>query len=668
MNKVFYPKLAADNIKKNAKTYIPYIVTCIFTTAMYYIMASLSHNKGLYTLVGADTITETMNLGCIVVSIFAFIFLMYTNSFLMKQRKKEFGLFNILGMEKRHLSRVSGLETIYILIISILFGLFTGILMDKLMYLIILRMINLDVSMGFYISKPAIKQTLLLFSAIFLIIFLNSIRQIHLAKPIELLQSKNAGEKEPRAKWILSILGLLCLAGGYYISVTTTNPTEALMYFFGAVVLVIIGTYLLFIAGSITLLKALRKNKSYYYKTRHFISISSMIYRMKQNAAGLASICILSTMVLVMISSTSSLMVGFEDIMQERYPYDITVETNGMTDEENQQLTKELSKALTQSPLSVQESFSYRYLTFCALRNGDSFSTDQSVSNGVVADNLVNLLFVPLSDYNKITGSHATLNNQEILISTYREKYDPDQFQIFGRTYTIKQHTDTRVKNGLLASNIAGSYYIVVKDMAELNYLEEKNLKSYGEYASTIATSRNYNVKGSKNDQVNFSKVLSKVMTNATQEAQHSYSYYTAIAEQERNQMLGIYGGLFFLGIFLGTLFTLAAILIIYYKQISEGYDDKEQYEIMQKVGLSHEEVRESIQSQILTVFFLPLIMAGIHVAFAFPVISRILRLLNLLNTALYVKCTIICFVVFALIYGIIYSITAKAYYQIVRR
>jgi putative ABC transport system permease protein len=665
MSKLFYPKLAFDNIRKNRKTYLPYVITCIFTIAMFYIMASLSYNKGLNDLVGADTIAMTMDLGCWVIAIFAFIFLIYTNSFLMKQRKKEFGLFNILGMEKRHLGKVIALETLYIVAISFILGLAFGILLDKLMYLSILKILNLKVALGFYISTKAITRTLRLFAIVFSLIFLNSIRQIHLAKPIELLQSKNTGEKEPKAKWLLSLIGLICLAIGYYISIKTENPTEALFYFFLAVILVVIGTYLLFIAGSITLLKFLRKNKNYYYKTNHFISISSMIYRMKQNAAGLASICILSTMVLVMISSTTSLMVGFEDIMNERHPYDITVETSNLTKQQNRKIKHKVEACLKDSSLKTTDNLPFTYLSFAALREGDSFFTELDRASSTIPDNLGNLMIVPLNDYNRINGTHASLAKNEILVSCFRETYKEDHLKIFGRNYKVASHEDFVIKNGMIAANVAGTYYIVVNDIDELKYLEQQELKAYGDMASRITTSYNYNVKGSEQKQIALTSRLEDIIEESDTD---TLSYLVEVKAEKRMGMLGVYGGLFFLGIFLGTLFTIAAILIIYYKQISEGYDDKERYEIMQKVGLSHREVKEAIQSQIITVFFLPLIMAGIHVAFAFPVISRILRLLNLMNTTLYLKCTVVCFLAFALVYGIIYSLTAKTYYQIVRR
>ena len=325
MRGILYPKLAFENIKKNSQSYVPYMLTCVLTVAMYYIMKSLSMNKGLVNLMGEAEVAYTLKLGTHVIEIFSFIFLFYTNSFLMKNRKKEFGLFNILGMEKKHIARIIAWENIYVTVISLAAGFGAGILLDKLMYVILLRILGAEIALGFYISEKAIIHTAVLFGILFFLIFLNALRMIHLSKPIELLKGGNTGEKEPKAKWLAALLGILCLGGGYYIAVTVKNPVTALTLFFGAVLLVIAGTYLTFTAGSIALLKILKANKRYYYRTNHFISISGMLYRMKQNAVGLANICILCTMVLVMISSTSSLMIGSEDILNKRYPMQINI-------------------------------------------------------------------------------------------------------------------------------------------------------------------------------------------------------------------------------------------------------------------------------------------------------------------------------------------------------
>ena len=325
MRKFFYPKLAADTMKKNRRIYFPYIMTCILTVMMYYIISSLKSNPNLANIYGGTIIQEMMNLGSGIMSVFAVIFLFYTNSFLMKQRKREFGLYNILGMEKRHIARIIFYETLYILCISLLLGFVLGILLDKLMFLLLLNIFRVDVTLGFYVSPQAFWHTIRLFAVLFGLLLLNSLRQIYRSSPLELLKSRSVGEKPPRSKWLLTLVGFLFLGTGYYMSITIEDPVTALALFFVAVLLVILGTYCLFIAGGVTLLKALQKNKRYYYKTRHFIALSGMIYRMKQNAAGLANICILSTMVMVMVSSTVSMYASIDSQVAVMLPRDMTM-------------------------------------------------------------------------------------------------------------------------------------------------------------------------------------------------------------------------------------------------------------------------------------------------------------------------------------------------------
>lgn len=663
MNKLFYPKLAASNIRKNSKTYFPYLLTCIITIAMFYVIRSLSQNEGLRSTFGGDTVLATLNLGSWVVAIFAVIFLFYTNSFLVKRRKKEFGLFNILGMEKKHLSHVVALETLYVAAISLVIGIGLGIVLDKAMYLFILKILDAKISLGFHISKTAIVVTLVLFSGIYLLIFLNSLRQIHVSNPIELLHGGNLGEKEPKTRKIMTVLGILCLAAGYYIAIVTQDPVSALLLFFAAVILVIIGTYLLFTTGSIALLKMLRRNKRYYYQTKHFISVSGMMYRMKQNAVGLANICILATMVLVMISSTSAMMLGMEEMIEERYPNDIVIYFQN-DPEENAAMIQDIKQLLTEKQIPITEQVSYSYLSFAAVRDGDAFLTnvEQTITE---LNNVRNLMFLPLADYNRIASREVTLDEGEVLVYSNRDSFTSDTFKIFDRNYTVKEHLKGEfLKNGVIASDISSTYYIVVRDMDEIQELDTLQKEVYGENASSIRLFYGFDM---EEDDETQEQVYDAVSQMLLQEG----SAFSGILDNKvggRQDFLTLYGTLFFLGIFLGVLFIMATILIIYYKQISEGYDDKERFEIMQKVGMSHAEVKRSIHSQIMQVFFLPLILAGVHVAFAFPMISRILRLMSLFNLKLLILCTIGCFLVFTLLYAVIYALTARIYYRIVRR
>ncbi|BCI60387.1 FtsX-like permease family protein [Solibaculum mannosilyticum] len=662
MSKFFYPKLAATNIKNNRKTYLPYLLTCIGTVTMFYMISSLSLNSGLKNLRGGAIVAEVLNLGTIVTGIFAVIFLFYTNSFLMKRRKKEFGLFNILGMEKKHISRVVLCETIYIILISLTVGLLLGVLLDKLLYLGLLNMLKQEATFGFEFSATAFLNTILLFVGIFLLIFLNSLRQIHLSKPIELLRGGEIGEKEPKTKWIMTILGLACLGLGYYISVMIEDPIAALMFFFVAVILVIFGTYFLFTAGSIALLKALRKNKKYYYKTKHFVSVSGMIYRMKQNAVGLANICILSTCILVMISTTLSLFLGMGDIVDDMYPRQILVSSyrdSAQVDSEVYQWTKRI---LDENGISPKNEIHYTgYLNFAAIESGDTFSLDDSnYYLGASNQKIRNLLFFTLDDYNKITGQDQVLGDHEVLFAHNRDAYPNDQFTLFDTTYSIKENLDDFPAKGMMASNVASSYFIVVKDADVITSLCEQQAAVYGKNSSQVKDYYAFDIADTEQDAVPFYEILLDSRTENT-----SYQQINC-RSVEREEGFSLYGGFFFIGIFLGLLFTMATILIIYYKQISEGYDDKYRFEIMQKVGMSHSEVKKSIHSQVLTVFFLPLVTAGIHILFAFPVITRILSCFNLTNITLFAVCTLICFLVFSVLYALVYSLTAKVYYKIV--
>lgn len=664
MTRGFYFKLAASNIKKNAKNYVPFIITSVITAAMFYIICSLADNENLASLpYGASAVISTLGLGKYVTGIFAAIFLFYTNSFLMKRRKKELGLFNILGMEKKHIAKVIAIETVYVLLITLGLGFAFGILLDKLMFLLITKILDAEIVLGFYVSASGIISTVILFGGVFLLMFLNSLRQITFSKPIELLKGGNTGEKEPKARWILAILGAGCLGTGYYQAVTIKNPVTALSVFFVAVILVIIGTYLLFTAGSIALLKILRKNKRYYYKTKHFISVSGMMYRMKQNAVGLGNICILATMVLVTISTTTSLMLGIEDVIKTRYPYDFQMYSYLSENGDRTDGTKIAADFLEENNIEVTDMIRYNYLNPAVIRHDDGLDfEDPDVSSVSSLDEIYNLMAIPLEDYNTSFGTDLKLDKDEIYIHLNDEKYTEDTLRIADKTYKVKDNLDTFDKDGETASEIVDTIHIVVSDYSELEDLFRAQKQVYKNY-SLLSVYMGFNVKGGDDYKV----ALEKDILGALDGADNYFGYCECSVGAEA-EFMSIFGGLFFIGIFLSVLFTMAAVLIIYYKQISEGYDDKERFEIMQKVGMTQSEVKGSIRSQILTVFFMPLVTAGIHVTFAFPMMKKILQLMNLTNTKLFAICTIGSFLVFALIYGIVYMLTAKLYYKIVKR
>lgn len=651
MNSSLYPKLALTNIKKNSRLYIPYILTCIVTIAMFYVIFELANNPGMKKLPGATGIISLMSFGVVIIGILSAVFIFYANSFLIKQRKKEFGLFNILGMEKRHIARIVFFENLYVSLGSLVTGILLGLLLNKLMFLLLLKLLKFEVQMGFEFSRIALIGTVILFTIVFTLVLTTMIIQIYRSKPIELIKGKSVGEREPKNKWIITIIGLISLSIGYYISVTTTNKLAVVNLFFVAVLFVCIGVYCLFTSGSITLLKILRKNKNYYYKTNHFISVSTMMYRMKQSAFGLANICILSTSVLVVVSSTVALYVGSEDIIKSRYPKEITITLNKASDKAIEDVNKTVDKILEENKVSEVDLASYKMKTGILSKEGDKFIVNDGVTfiaNGDVST----VIPITLEDYNKVMKENKTLKDNEVLMYSNREKYNKDSFSIDGKTFDIKEKLKDCVPNGMNTASIFNTDYIVVKDDNTFKELLKNSNEEYY-YGFDL---NNKDLNGKVYDEIN--KELKGV--------QDKYKIKTELADRERADFYSIFGGLFFLGIFLGTLFIMATILIMYYKQLSEGYDDKERYNIMQKVGLSKREIKATINSQVLTVFFMPLAFAIVNIAFAFPSITRLLEALNFTNAKLYAVYTGVTCLVFALCYGAVYLVTAKIYYKIV--
>ncbi|MEA4890534.1 MAG: FtsX-like permease family protein [Clostridiaceae bacterium] len=660
MNSLFYPKLAASNLKKNSKTYIPYILSCIGSVVMYYIIDALSVDGGLDKTGGGAQLKVVLSFGSYVIAIFAVIFLFYTNSFIMKRRKKEFGLLNILGMEKRHISKIMFFETLYVAIIGIGGGLLCGFLFSKLMYLALLKILHLSVQLKFDLSIPAVIATAILFGIIFTLSFINTLRQIHLSKPVDLLKGGQTGEKEPKSKWLLTLFGFVCLAAGYIIALTTESPMSAFFLFFIAVVLVIIGTYALFVSGSITFLKLLRKKKDYYYQTKHFTSISGMIYRMKQNAVGLANICILSTAVLVMLSTTISLYIGVEDALRTRYTRNIVIAAADISPEQAKLLDTIVQEESGKMAVAPESLIRYRSMSFNLLQNGNSFTASNDSASLTDLDKVTMMVLMPLTEYNQIMGQTKTLAGDEALLYCVHGEIKQDAIDICGKPFRIKEVLNNLNINGELGTYLLRSYYLVVPDEETIEALYHAAAKST-EDMGNLSYFCGFDVKCDSQTQIALNEAISQRL-KAT-----GLDVFAECAEASRDSFYSLYGGLLFIGIFLGLLFIMATVLIIYYKQISEGYDDKERFDIMQKVGMSHEEVKKSIRSQVLTVFFLPLITAGIHIAFAFKVITKLLALLNLTNVPLFAGCTLGTILIFALFYAVVYALTAKAYYGIVK-
>ncbi len=580
-----------------------------------------------------------------VIIVFAVIFLFYTNSFLIKRRKKEIGVYNILGMGKRHIARMMAVETILTAGISILGGLVFGIIFGKLMYLLLLKILHNSVDMQFSVNGTAIVQTVILFAGIFLLTYLYNILQIQLVNPVELLHGGNQGEKEPKSRWLLVIVGVAALGNGYWIALTTEAPLEALLKFFVAVVCVIIGTYALFIAGSIVVLKILRKNKAYYYNPKHFTSVSGMIYRMKQNGAGLANICVLSTMVLVMVSTTVSLYAGMEDILDSRFPRDVSIVCNEADTNKEETLQRLIKEQCEKAGVKITDRVRYRYGSMNAVLKGNNL---EKVEQYYPDNHFYYVEMITQEEYNRIEKQNVSLKEQEILTYTTNGKCGKKQINIAGQNYQVKKELSEMTSQPKSTAEMYKTLYIVFANAEQIERIE------------SFSYADKFNLKGDDGKQ---KEALEQIQNEFYEKFPDGTMESRMLS---RSSFYELYGGLFFIGIYLGSMFIMATVLIIYYKQISEGYDDRERYQIMQKVGMSKKEVKRSIRSQVLSVFFLPLVVAVIHVAVAFKVMTKILGVLNLTNVSLFAVCTIITIAVFAVFYIIVYSITAKEYYRIV--
>lgn len=664
MNKGMYTKLAITNIKNNRQFYFPYLLTGIITVAMFYIMCALESNPGIQSMPGAKDLGLILRLGIGVIGIFAVIFLFYTNSFIIKRRKKELGIYNILGMEKRHIAKILSKEAFFTAIIAIGGGLVTGVLFHKLACMLLYRMIGFNGGITFSFSKKGVMITAILFAIVYLLTYIYDLFQVQLANPIELLQSGNKGEREPKTKAIMAVLGVLCLGTGYFIAITTKNPIKALTLFFVAVILVIIGTYLLFTAGSIALLKILRRNKGYYYQTKHFTSVSGMIYRMKQNAVGLANICILSTMVLVAVSTTVSLYVGVEDIMKERYPNDINIRAyydTGAPSEDS--IAPIVEKSVKESGRKIRHEEDYLELYFAAIKDHGQYSLDKEKVK-TAGDRVSGFVVLTREDCKKKYNEEIPeLAENEVALFTIK-KTDMDTLVLENRSYHVKEIKQFQNTEDFetIADIMDEYYYVIVNDVQDMERLWQLQKEIYQENSSSISRQVRLDIDGDSEQK----KECFENIKTALGPEQAKARILIDSRQSNLDEFYQIYGGFLFLGLFLGILFLMITVLIIFYKQISEGYDDKERFSIMEKVGMSNDEVKATIRSQVRTVFFLPILMAAVHVGMAFPMIKRLLSLFGLSNTALFAGCMAGTILVFALIYLLVFLKTSKTYYKIV--
>lgn len=642
MSSKIYGKLAITNLRNNRKTYIPYFITATLTIMMYFMMANLSKSSEI-----RESLSIILNMGTGIISIFSVILLFYTNSFLIKRRQKEIGVYNILGMEKRHIGKMLALETLIVGGSSIVIGLLCGLIVSRLMYMILRKLLVYNINFDFELNAQALIASVILFVIIFTVTLIYNLIQIKLSNPIELLHGSNEGEKEPKSRLVLTIIGVVLLGIGYYIAITTKSPLSAFSLFFVAVLCVVIGTYALFTAGSVTLLKILKKNKKFYYKTNHFTAVSGLLYRMKQNAIGLANICILSTAVLVMVSTTVSLYIGMQEELDMRFTRSFNYTIEGDNRESIQKAAALIDDAAGENNLKLEDDINYESKSAIGVMKNNKFVSGQEGANFT---NLTFLVFFDLDEYNRIEGSNEELEDDSVLVYSSDKHYNKSEISINDKTFKISKKIEA-LRIGGRENAVVNSFIVVCKDKGIIESLTDDKGFSY---------TRGFNFEGDEKKIEGVEAQLKKELLESSDDVS------TDIRSTVVSSFFELYGSLFFIGIYLGFMFLMATVLIIYYKQISEGFDDKERYNIMQKVGMSKKEVKDSIKSQVLIVFFFPLVMAIIHVAAAFPMITRLLALFNLTNIALFAITTLITILIFAIIYIIVYSVTAKEYYNIV--
>ncbi len=651
-------RLAWSGIRKNRKLYVPYLLTVIGMVMMSYIMQALSYAPALHTMKGGSQLETILSLGKIVIAVFAAIFLLYTNSFLIRRRYREFGLYNVLGMDKNALCRVAFWENLIVAVIGLAVGLALGTLLYKLAELGLVNMIRGQVDDSFVVEPESLEFTLVIFAVIFALIMIRSLIQVRHTRPLELLRSESAGEKPPRANYLLGLLGLGLLGGAYYMAVTISNALSAFTWFFVAVLMVIAGTYLVMISGSVVLCRLLQKWKGYYYKKQHFVSVSSMAYRMKRNGAGLASICILATMVLVMISSTGSLYIGAEDAIAVRYPYDSTVKLyfgrlDELDDRNVEKIQRTMERTLEAQKVTPTAEKIFRYVSVSGALLEDRLVTDYTEVNAVMNYNQVySLYLLSQADYNRMYGTDIALQPGQAMVRVYNGSWNGSHIQVGALELDVVGQLPCGLE--MEDMTLVPSLVLVVSDLQQASVPEECNMIFFCGYDFGLP----------EEETLEAHRALEAAVKALASEQKIHCRVECPIVE--RQDFYITFGGLFFIGMILSAMFIAAAALIIYYKQVSEGYEDQSRFAIMRKVGMTRQDIKKSINSQILTVFFIPLLLAGVHLAFAFPLVWQLLTMFSLTNKRLAIFTNIGAFLIFCVFYVVIYRFTAHAYYRIV--
>ena len=637
-----YNVLTIEGIKKNKQLYLPYIISSVCIIAITYIVSYFCYSKTIISSVGGEVISSIMLLGFMVMALFSLIFIFYTHSFLFKRRKKEFGLYNVLGLAKKDICKIVFLDNIYVDIITIVLGLGVGILFSKFAELAYFKIVAKPYSIAFNLPTLSLMMTLICFLGIYFLILVSSIISVYKNDTIAFLKADSSGEKAPRANFLIALLGLIILAFAYYLAITIDDPVQAMLTFFFAVILVIVATYLLFIAGSVTLCKILAHNKKYYYKLNHFISVSSMSFRMKRNGSGLASICILSTMVLVMLSSTSSLYFGAKSSNKKLFPYEYSINYNYFTYDELLEADETIIPFVESNNYKIKDKNEYRNINFYLPLEGNRVVIE---SNSL---DYANMTFIDIDEYNKIYGTDYVLKDDECLLYEYVGKYKHNSVVVGDNTYKVIDRVEKMPIDYVSAIYATNNYFFVVNDLEPIsNSLKDICKNTY------IVQFDVYN------DSLSLYNLIDEEYTSDT-------PYFFESSLNSLSEFYNLYGSLFYLGISLSIAFVIATVCIMYYKQVVEGYEDQKRFAIMKKLGLDDRQIRKSINSQLLTVFFLPLVGALSHLIFAHPMIEKLLSLFLISDIRLFFVTSILCYVCFSIIYFVIYKLTSNVYYKIV--
>lgn len=664
----FYSMIAADGIRKNKRMYIPYIITCQMCVCMLYLIQALSDNPFIQGMPGGGSTVFILNLGTVVIGLFSLLFLFYTNAFLLRKRKKEFGLYCVLGMDRHSVGRVLLWETLITLLVSLVAGLVFGIAFSKLGELLLLRLTGETARNGFFFSVRALSVTLGVFAIIFTLLLLNGIRQVRFGTVVSLLRSENTGEKAPKGNILIALLGLLLLIPAYYLAVSIRQPLTALLLFFAAVLMVIAATYLLMISGSVTLCRLLQKNKRYYYRTKHFVSVSSMAFRMKRNGAGLASVCILATMVLVMISSTACLYFGADSALNSHYPREICVKVECLPENIGSVrafYTHLINDIAGETGATLTGVLDQHDASITGMLRGNTAILNENEAGLLDYENVVSFCFVDAHELDSLSTELPALPDGAVLVYSPHYRLKTDILYLEENAYPVAGRLDRLDREGADSADAVPVVYLVVNDLTEAVRPLMQKVSSYGEPALTAEWRYCFDTGLSYDDQLTLLHRIREGFASVM-DRQLSIGYGISCRETEKTDYFVSFGGFFFLGIMLSIVFLMAAAVIIYYKQLSEGYEDRERFTIMKKVGMTAGDIRKSINSQMLTVFFFPLILAVIHLAFAFPMLYRMLSLFYVTDLPLLIRTTLISVGAFALFYVFVYRTTANVYYRLV--